>query len=167
MKAPGFSGGAQIFPSPGWGFFSMGHLNWLRVNLRSAGNIYLLIPKSPLQDAATALISLAVLMLSARTITLLLATPEAVIDLDGQGFSERWLFQDINCKILAGKFSRICWFLSPWNILYFLMFSGLILRQSLVTFVQSLTKKTAQKKTQKRCKGHIMTKVLSPPSGRK
>ena len=76
---------------------------------------------------------------------MLMATPEAVIDLDGQGFSERWISQDLNLKILAGEFSRIFWFLNPWNILYFLMFSGLILRQSLLTFVQSLTKKTIHK----------------------
>ena len=136
---------AQIFPSPGSRFFSMGHLNWLRANLQSSGNIYLLTPRSPFQDTTTALISLTVLMFSARTITMLMATPEAVIDLDGQGFSERWISQDLNLKILAGEFSRIFWFLNPWNILYFLMFSGLILRQSLLTFVQSLTKKTIHK----------------------
>jgi hypothetical protein len=137
---------AQFFPSPGQRSFSMRHLNWLRANLRSSGNTYLLIPKSPFQDTIIALISLTVLMFSGKTITLLLATPEAVIDLNGQGFSERWISQELNLKILAREFSRICWFLNPWNILYFLMFGGLILRQSLLTFVQSLVKKGCENK---------------------
>ena len=135
----------QFFPSPGQRFFSMRHLNWLRANLRSSGNTYLLIPKSPFQDTIIAFFSLIVLMFSGETITLLFATPEAVINLNGQGVSERWISQELNLKILASEFSRIFWFLNPWNILYFLMLGGLILRQSLLTFVQSLTKKAVHK----------------------
>ena len=136
---------ARFLPSPGQRFFSINHLNWLRTNLRSFDSTYLLIPKTPFQDTTIALIALTVLMLFGKTITLLFATPGAVIDLNGKGFSERWISQDLNLKILTSEFSRIFWFLNPWNMLYFLMFGGLILRQWLLTSLQSLTKKADQK----------------------
>ncbi len=141
---------AQFFPSPGRGFFSLNHLAWLRAHLRSCGNTYLLISKSPYQDKIIALISLTVLMFAGKTITLLFATPEAIIDLNGQGFSDRWISQELNLKILASEFSRIFWFLNPWNILYFLMLGGLVLRQSLSTFVLSLTRKAVHKENSER-----------------
>lgn len=124
-------GETRFFPSPGQSFFSARHLNWLWTNLRSSRDNMLLIVESPYQDPATALICLTVLILSGKTITLLFATPEAVIDMTGQGFSERWLSQKLDSKILAGELSRLFWFLNPWNILYFLMFGGLIVRQLL------------------------------------
>ena len=121
----------HFVPSPGQSFFSPRHLKWLRDHLRPAPNTYLLITQSPYRHPPTALIALTVLALSGKTITLLFATPEAVIDLSGQGFSERWIVQDLNVKILMGESSRIFWLLNPWNILYFLMFGGLVLQQML------------------------------------
>jgi hypothetical protein len=125
----------QFFPSPDQRFFSTRNLNWLWANLRSSESNMLLVVESPFQDPITAFICLTVLMLSGKDITLLYATPEAVIDLNGQGFSERWLSQKLNLKILAGEFSRIFWFPNPWNILYFLMFGGLIMRQKLSKYL--------------------------------
>jgi hypothetical protein len=136
----------KFFPSPYQRFFSIQNLNWLWANLRSSESNMLLVVESPFQDPITALICLTVLMLSGKTITLLYATPEAIIDLNGQGFSERWLSQKLNLKILAGEFSRIFWFLNPWNILYFLMFGGLIMRQVLSEYLTCITQKVGHQK---------------------
>ena len=126
-----FSGRTQFLPSPAKKFFSLRHLKWVKKNLETSANAYVLITELPSQDPSTALVSLTVLMLSGKTVTLLFATPEAVIDLHGQGFSERWLARPLNLKTLAGELSKTLWFLNPWNVLYFLMFFGLILRQRL------------------------------------
>jgi hypothetical protein len=77
------------------------------------------------------LYDLLVLYLSGQTITLLFATPEAVIDLDGQGFSDKWISQELNREILFKELHRVFWFLTPWDIIYFLMFAGLIAKQML------------------------------------
>lgn len=136
----------QFLSKPSKGFFSINYLRWLWDNLRSAENTYVLITKSPYQDPIVALISLTVLMLSDKAITLLFATPEAVIDLNGQGLSERWISQELNFKILVSEFYRIFWFLNPWNILYFFMIGGLILRQSLAKIMgRCLTRNRNQK----------------------
>jgi hypothetical protein len=142
----GSLGRNQFLPSPAQRFFSIRHLNWLWANLRSSKSNMLLIVESPFQDPITAIICLTVLTLSGKTITLLYATPEAVIDFHGQGFSERWLSQKLNLKILAGEFSRIFWFLNPWNILYFLMFGGLIMRQWLSEYLTSIPQKVGHQK---------------------
>ena len=126
-----FSNKPQFIPSPAQKFFSLGHLKWLKTHLKASRNTHVLITELPSQDPTTAMVCLTVLMLAGKTITLLFATPEAVIDLHGQGFSERWLTRPLNLKTLAGEVSRILWFLNPWNMLYFLMFFGLILRQRL------------------------------------
>jgi hypothetical protein len=141
MNKPNCLSGTQFVSSPSRRFFSASHLAWLWTNLRSSRNIYLLIIKSPYQDTVVALISLLVLMFSGKAITLLFATPEAVIDLNGQGFSERWISQELNLTILASEITRIFWFLNPWNILYSLMFGGLILRDLLSKHVLSLLRK--------------------------
>jgi hypothetical protein len=120
----------QFLTSPGQGFFSTTHLKWLQDHLRSSENIKLLIFKSPYKDPKTTLISLLVMFLSEKTITLLFATPEAAIDLTGQGFSERWICQDLNLEITLRELHRIFLFLTPWDILYFLMFFGLVIKQS-------------------------------------
>jgi len=117
--------------SPGRRFFSPRRLRWLKHHLWPVQNTYLLITQSPYSHPPTALIALSVLALSGKTITLLFATPEAVIDMSGRSFSERWIVQDLNAKILVRESYRIFWFLNPWNILYFFMFGGMVLRQML------------------------------------
>jgi hypothetical protein len=128
------SGMAQFLSKSSKSFFSITYLSWLLGNLQSSEDSYVLITKSPYQDPVVALICLTVLMLSGKPITLLFATPQAVIDLDGQGLSERWISQELNLKILVSEFYRIFWFVNPWNILYFFMFGGLILRQFLAKY---------------------------------
>ncbi len=126
-----FAGKVRISPSPGRKFFSADHLKWLRDRLQAASKVNVLICQSPFKDLVTALISLMVLYMSGQTITLLFATPEAIIDLDGQGFSDKWIAQDLNREILFKELHRVFWFLTPWDIIYFLMFAGLIVRQTL------------------------------------
>ncbi len=140
-----FSAGSRFLQSPARSFFSPHHLNWLYTNLRSFETNLLLIVKSPYQDPPTTLISLLVLMLSGKAITLLFATPEAVIDLNGQGFSERWISQPLNLKILAREFCRLFWFLNPLFLMYFVMFGGLILRKSLSNYLSSFPIKSYTK----------------------
>ncbi len=122
----------RFVPSPARRFFSAGHLKWLKGRLKSSKNINLLICKSPFQDLSTALISLLILFLSGQNITLLFATPEAAIDLNGQGFSDKWITQQLNSAILVQALPRAFSFLTPWHLMYFLMFWGLIVRQRLV-----------------------------------
>ncbi len=126
-----FAGKIRVSPSPGRKFFSADHLKWLRGRLKAASKVNLLICQSPFKDPLTALISLLVLYWSGRTITLLFATPEAIIDLDGQGFSDKWIVQELNREILFNELHRAFWFLTPWDIIYFLMFAGLIVKQKL------------------------------------
>lgn len=122
----------QFVPSPARKFFSTDHLKWLKGRLKSSQSINLLICKSPFQDMITALISLLVLFLSGQTITLLFATPETAIDLNGHDFSDKWISQKLNSAILVKALPRAFSFLTPWHIMYFLMFWGLIVRQRLV-----------------------------------
>jgi hypothetical protein len=131
----------QFLASPGQGFFSTTHLKWLQDHLRSSGNIKLLIFKSPYKDLKTTLLSLLVMFMSGKTITLLFATPEAAIDLNGQGFSERWICQDLNLEITLRELHRIFLFLTPWDILYFLMFFGLVIKQSVSKSLSKLLRK--------------------------
>ncbi len=127
----GFAGKAWFSPSPGRRFWGAGHIKWLRGRLKSASQVNLLICQSPFKDPVTALICLMVWYLSGRTITLLFATPGAVINVDGQGFPDKWIVQDLNREIFFWSLPRITWFSNSWNILYFLMFAGLIAKQVL------------------------------------
>jgi len=133
-------GRTRFFSSPAKRFFSPRHLKWLWNNLRSSKDNLLLIIKTPYQDPTTAMISLTVLMLSGKGITLLFPTPEAALDLNGQGFSERWITQKLNYEILFKEVFRVFWFLNPWSILYLFMLVGLIVRSKLSEFLASKTK---------------------------
>jgi hypothetical protein len=135
LDHPGPAGAVRFLPSPSRRFFSPWHLHWLWENLRPSGHNLLLLADSPYQAPLTALLVLMVLALSGKEILLLFATPEAVIDLTGEGFSERWLTQELNVQILVKELGRVFWFLQPLNILYFLMFGGLIVRKKLGEFL--------------------------------
>jgi hypothetical protein len=133
---------AWILPSPGGSFFSPGHLNWLWQKVRVAENIMVLVADSPHQDPVTALTALSVLAMAGKTVTLLFATPEAMIDVSGQSFSERWLARELNTRVLLKEVGQLFW--AP---LYFLMFGGLVVRKKLSEYFASLSEKSRLKNT--------------------
>jgi hypothetical protein len=141
------TGSAKVLPSPSRYFFSLSHLYWLWENLWPSENNLLLVVKSPYQDSVTALIVLSVMALSGKDIVLLFANPETVIDLTGQSFSERWLSRELNIRVLIKELGRFFWFLRPMNILYFLMFGGLIARKTLSEYLAFLSKRSRLKRT--------------------
>jgi len=145
MADPGLSSSARFLPSPSRHFFSSGHLYWLWENLWPSEHNLLLVADSPYQDPVTAVLVLSVLALSGKEIILLFATPEAVIDLTGEGFSERWLTQELNIRVLVKELGRFVWFLKPLNILYFMMFGGLIVRKMLSDYLASYAEKSRLK----------------------
>jgi hypothetical protein len=142
MDHPGPAGAVRFLPSPSRRFFSPWHLYWLWENLRPSGHNLLLVADSPYQAPLTAILVLTVLALSGKEILLLFATPEAVIDLTGEGFSERWLTRELNIRVLVKELGRLFWFLQPLNILYFLMFGGLIVRKKLREFLSPSPEKS-------------------------
>ncbi len=136
-----------ILPSPGNNFFSPRHLYWLWKTLRPSKNNMLLVAESPYQDPLTAVIVLSVLALSGKAITLLFATPEAIIDLTGEGYSGRWLSQELNIKVLVSELGRLFWFFKPSYMLYVLMFSGLIVRKTVSENLTSFPKQPRPEET--------------------
>jgi hypothetical protein len=134
---------ARLLPSPGRSFFSPRHLHWLWNNLRVSEKTMVLVADSPHQDPVTALTALSVLALAGKTVTLLFATPEAVIDLSGQSFSERWLARDLNSRVLLKELRRLFWV--PLYVLYFLMFGGLVARKKASEYFASLSEKSRLK----------------------
>jgi hypothetical protein len=130
---------ARFLGSPSRQFFSLRHLYWLWENLWPAKSNMLLVADSPYQDPTTAVLVLLVLALSGKEVMLLFATPEAVIDLTGQGFSGRWLTRELNIRVLVKELGRLFWFLKPLYIMYFLMFGGLIVRKRLSEYLASFS----------------------------
>ena len=134
--------GVRFLPSPGRRFFSTTHLTWLRGEMKSK-YVMLLIPKSPFQDLAFALVSLSIILWSCKTITFFRATEvivgstlESVIDANSQSLNKRWLSKEINQKNLDEEIRRRMWKIRRrmWWVLYFLMFAGLIIRRYLSVF---------------------------------
>jgi hypothetical protein len=126
----------KFFRSPAHGFFSIDHLKWIRKKIEDKEKNYLLIPKSPYKDAKTALVSIIYLLLGRRTVTLLFATPEAIIKTDDQKFSDKWISQDINSKIFIQEINKTFVYF-PLFLLYLFIFWGLIFRKRLKKFFQS------------------------------
>ena len=141
------AGTTRILPSPGKSFFSPHHLYWLWETLRPSENNLLLVAESPYQDPLTAVIVLSVLALSGKAITLLFATPEAIIDLTGEGYSGRWLTQELNIKVLVNELGRLFWFFKPLYMLYVLMFGGLIVKKTVSDYLTSFPEKPRPKET--------------------
>ncbi len=141
------AGTTRILPSPGKSFFSPHHLYWLWETLRPSENNMLLVADSPYQDPLTAVIVLSVLALSGKAITLLFATPEAIIDLTGEGYSGRWLIQELNIKVLVNELGRLFCFFKPLYMLYVLMFGGLIVRKTVSDYLTSFPEKPRPKET--------------------
>jgi hypothetical protein len=145
LKKAGLPQTIRIITSPGKYFFSPHHLYWLWETLWTSENNLLLVADSPYQDPLTALIVLTVLALSGKAITLLFATPEAMIDLTGEGFSSRWLTQELDVKVLVNELGRLFWFFKPMYILYIFMFGGLILKRTASDYFSSSMRKSRSK----------------------
>jgi hypothetical protein len=139
------SGSARFLPSPGRGFFSLRHLYWLWQNVQRSENTLVLVADSPHQDPVTALTALSVLVLAGKTVTLLFATPEAVIDVSGQSFTDRWLAREFNAWVLLKELRRLFWV--PLCVLYFLMFGGLVAWKKASEYLASLSEKSRLKNT--------------------
>jgi hypothetical protein len=133
----------RVLPSPGGSFFSPRHLSWLWQKVRVSENTMVLLADSPHQDPVTALTALSVLAMAGKTVTLLFATPEAVIDVSGQSYTERWLARELNAGVLLKELGRLFW--APLYALYFLMFGGLVVRKKLSEYFALLSNKSRQK----------------------
>lgn len=136
------SGSARLLASPGGSFFSPSHLSWLWQNVRVAENTMVLVADSPHEDPVTTLTALSVLAMAGKTVTLLFATPEAVIDVSGQNFTERWLARELNARVLLKELRRLF-----WVPLYFLMFGGLVARKKASEYFASLVERSHHKNT--------------------
>ena len=153
----------RFFPSPGRKFFSTIHLKWLRKKLRSYRKAMVLITKSPYQDFTIALIVILVFLLSGKKITMLRniqtdvnVLSKSTTDINCQSITCKWLCLDLNFNIICNEiFLQLRRYLlysgdlsSPWDtweIIYFFMFAGLIMRRTLSNFFSSLVDKSRGK----------------------
>jgi hypothetical protein len=145
--------GVRFLRSPGRRFFSTPHLKWLHDILRSSDHNLVLISHTLDRDLTGALVVLVVLLLSGQTVTHLRQAPAddddhrkpAVVSKD-RGGSVKWTAKEFNQKILARELLRRITFGPPghlwelWEILYLLMFAGLIAKQFLAKYLSSLLK---------------------------
>jgi len=128
-----FCNEVNLLTSGATSFFSRSHLAWIWKNLKTSNRNLLLIYRTPYEDFKTAIISLITLFLSYRIVTLLFATPEAIINKNGKCFSDKWIFQDINPTILLREFFKIICSM-PLFALYLILIWGLILKSRLTSF---------------------------------
>ncbi len=127
----------EFISSPARSFFSFRHFKWLRDRLQSSEGAIVLIQESPYRDPTSAIISLLIMMLSDKTITLLRCNseivqtgPELIIVQNDRDFAERWILRQLNLKISIKELQKS--FIDTfWNTLYFLLFWGLIIRKYL------------------------------------
>jgi|GEM_PF-3675668 hypothetical protein len=130
--------GVNFLRSSSSRFFSKKHLRWLSEKLRLVGKPQVLITKSPYRDPIIAIIALLILLLSGKTITLLRKNQENLNPVCDTVGDQRpvlpWFAVDVNFEVLLNEiFGRITPIL-PWNkweILYFAMFAGLLIRRYL------------------------------------
>lgn len=123
-------GKVRFFASPARRFFSGRHLGWLREKLQSSEKVMLVIRQSPWEDLSIAMACLLIMLLSGKTITLVRTiTPahEPLIDLAGQNSRERVISKKLNLRALGKQYTQI--FPTIWEILYFLMFLGLVVKK--------------------------------------
>lgn len=145
--------GVRFLPSPGQRFFSTLHFKWLQEILRSSDHSLVLVSQSLDRDLTGALVVLVVLLLSGQTVTHLRKAPEDEnenrepgVVLKDQGEREKWSASEFNQKILARELLRRITFGPPghlwelWEILYLLMFAGLIAKQFLAKYLSLLFK---------------------------
>ena len=115
--------GVNFLRSSSSRFFSKKHLRWLSEKLRLVGKPQVLITKSPYRDPIIAIIALLILLLSGKTITLLRKNQENLNPVCDTVGDQRpvlpWFAVDVNFEVLL------------WEILYFAMFAGLLIRRYL------------------------------------
>jgi SAM-dependent methyltransferase len=135
----------KLLSSPARRFFSARHIKWLRGNLGPAKKAMLLVPKELYQAPDITMAALLILLLSGRSITILRNNNEvhglasrAVSELNGQDFPGAWISFEFNSKIIAAELGHAIWTtINPifegrsrnlWDLLYMLMFLGLLIR---------------------------------------
>lgn len=145
--------GVRFLPSPGRKFFSTIHLRWLKNILRSSDHNLVLVSQSLDRDLTGALVVVVVLLLSGKTVTHLRNSPAddndhrtpGAVSKD-QDEREQWISNEFNQKILAKEILRRITFGPPdrlwewWEILYLVMFVGLIAKQFLAKYFSILLK---------------------------
>lgn len=125
----------KFIPSPARSFFSIRHFKWLRDCLQSSEGAIVLIQESPYRDPTSAIISLLIMTLSDKTITLLRANSEIlqagpIIVQNDRDSAKRWIFKQLNVRTSIEELQKN--FIDTfWNTLYFLLFWGLIIRKYL------------------------------------
>jgi SAM-dependent methyltransferase len=115
------SGGARFVPSPARKFFSIRHFAWIRENLPSSQQIFMLVPQSPSRDLSLALASPLMMMLSGGTITLLrpLTAKDIAEQLElglepgDQDLTARWIKKKLNLDLLLREIGNLAWHSYP------------------------------------------------------
>lgn len=139
-------GKVSFVASPARRFFSYRHLEWLRRNLPSSENVIVVIRESPYEDLTIALTALLIMLLSGKTVTLLRTTTpahEPVIDEEGKYSSERVISKELNLRTLGKQYVQL--FPTIWEILYFIMFLGLIVKKIFFEKCSSVSRTTSIK----------------------
>lgn len=157
MEKKHFSG-VRFLPSPGRRFFSLPHLKWLRANLRASKNNMVVVANSLDRDLTSALVAFVALLLSGKSVAHFRhaqasATENEKPGLDSttQSLSGRWISKEFNPKVLAREILvrvTVAPPGQPWKrheILYFLMFTGLIIKHKVLKNVFSLSHKLRKK----------------------
>lgn len=135
------TGKLSFVASPARSFFSGRHLEWLRGKLQSSENVMVVVRQSPYEDLASAVTSLLIMLLAGKSITLLRTVtpaPGPSLDLEGWNSSERVISKELNWRTLGKQYTHL--FPTIWEILYFFMFLGLIVRKSLVKHCTPLSR---------------------------
>lgn len=146
--------GVRFHRSPGRKFFSTPHLKWLRSKLQSSENNLVLISNSLDRDFTGALVAFVTLLLTGKSITKFHKARAAAdenqepdIDSRDQILSGQWTSREFNPKMLAREILIRVTFAPPghpWKfneILYFLMFASLIIKQRALNHLFPLSHK--------------------------
>lgn len=99
------------------------------------------IRQAPSEDLISAVTSLLILLLAGKPVTLVRTiTPDLgpLLDLKGRNSSERVIPKELNWRTLGKQYTQL--FPNLWEILYFFMFLGLIVRKLLVKHYTSLSR---------------------------
>lgn len=150
--------GVRFLRSPGRRFFSTPHLKWLQDNLRFSQHNMVLVSNSLDRDLTSAMAAFVALLLSGKSITQFRKAQatadenqEPGINLADQIESGPWTSKEFNSKMLAREILDRVTFAPPghpWNlyeILYFLMFTILVIKQRVSKNLFSLSYKLRKK----------------------
>jgi hypothetical protein len=98
--------------------------------------------KSPYEDLASAMVSLLVMLMSGRGITIIRAAAsehEPIIDVRGGKSTPKWVSKELNLAALGKEYKEI--FPTIWEILYFMMFLSLILKKVVADKLSSVSRR--------------------------